>query len=114
MEDCIFCKIGRGEVPAAKVLETDDLIAFDDIKPSAPVHVLIVPKKHIDSAYQVSEEDAELVGKMVILAEKVADKKEIAGRGYRLVFNVGKEGGQVIKHLHLHVLGGRQMAGHDG
>ena len=100
--DCIFCKIIKGEIPSAKVFETDALIAFDDIEPKAKVHILIVPKKHIESVKHLEESDKDLVGEMLFTAKKIAEEKKLLG--YKLVFNVGREGGQVVDHLHLHLL----------
>jgi histidine triad (HIT) family protein len=102
--DCIFCKIINGEIPSAKVLETDEVLAFDDIEPKAKVHVLIVPKKHIESVKHLEEIDKNLVSELVFTAQKIAKEKEL--EGYKLVFNVGREGGQIVDHLHLHLLSG--------
>ncbi|GGI98147.1 histidine triad nucleotide-binding protein [Alicyclobacillus cellulosilyticus] len=109
MSDCIFCKIVQGELPADKVAETDDLLAFRDIRPQAPVHVLIIPKKHIPSAHAVTEEDAPLIGRLHRLAQQVAEQTGVAATGYRLVTNVGTHGQQTVHHLHYHLLGGRQL-----
>lgn len=100
--DCIFCKIIAGEIPSAKVLETDNLVAFNDINPKAKVHVLIVPKKHIESVKTLEASDKELVGEMFLAAKKIAKEKNL--EGYKLIMNVGREGGQLVDHLHLHLV----------
>jgi histidine triad (HIT) family protein len=109
MEECIFCRIVAGELPSDKVLETDDVLAFKDIRPQAPVHILLIPKKHIPSAHHVAPEDAELVGKLHLAAQRVAEQLGIADSGYRLVTNVGTHGQQTVHHLHYHLIGGRQL-----
>ena len=101
---CLFCQIINKEIPATVVYEDEQVIAFNDINPKADVHVLIVPKKHIDSIANLQTEDAELIGYLLLIAQKIADKKGL--KGYKLQFNVGKEGGQIIFHIHLHLLGG--------
>ncbi|HDN98038.1 MAG: histidine triad nucleotide-binding protein [Candidatus Omnitrophota bacterium] len=107
MEDCIFCKIAKGSVSAKVVYEDDEFIAFHDINPQAPVHILIIPKKHIPRLCDT--EDKELLGKMLILANKIAEKMGILEDGYRVVINTNRNAGQTIDHLHLHLLGGRIM-----
>lgn len=102
MEDCIFCKIAKGEIPSAKVFENDKIIAFNDINPKAKIHILIVPKKHIESVKHLEEADKELVGELVLAAQKIAEEKNL--QGYKLVINVGRDGGQLIDHLHLHLM----------
>lgn len=109
-QDCIFCKIASGEIPAKKILETDEIVAFDDINPQAPVHFLVIPKKHIPTLDDLTPQDASLVGKMLYEASKIANEKGIAGDGYRQVINCREAGGQIVHHLHLHILGGRQMS----
>jgi histidine triad (HIT) family protein len=109
MADCVFCKIASGEIPSTKVLETPDLVAFRDIHPAAPVHVLVVPRKHVETADDLAPGDAELVGKMVLAAAEVARKEGVARDGYRLALNCRAAGGQEVFHLHLHLLGGRPM-----
>ncbi len=103
MKDCIFCKITNYEQPTEIIFENDDLVIFPDINPKAPKHFLVVSKKHIDSIKDTKEEDLQLLGKMVLAAKDVARKQDI--NGYKLVFNVGREGGQIIDHIHLHLLG---------
>lgn len=102
--DCVFCKISNKELPANVVYEDDFLIAFEDAKPSAPVHYLMVPKEHIQSIMHLESNHQEIISKLIFTAKKIAEKFNL--KGYKLVFNVGREGGQVIDHLHLHLLGG--------
>lgn len=102
--ECIFCDITQKKKPAEIVAEDPDLMVFKDIRPSAPVHLLIVPKKHIGSVKDIGDADKELVGMLVLKAKHVARNQGL--EGYKLIFNVGKEGGQLIDHLHLHLLGG--------
>jgi len=112
MENCIFCKIVRGEIPSPRVLEGDDFIAIRDINPAAPVHVLVIPRKHVESVAHFEDGDAALAGTLLIAARDVARQEGVAESGYRLVVNTGREGGQTVGHLHVHVIGGRQMTGH--
>ncbi|MCL6549160.1 MAG: histidine triad nucleotide-binding protein [Alicyclobacillus sp.] len=109
MDQCIFCKIVAGELPADKVAETDELLAFRDIRPQAPVHVLLIPKKHIPSAHEISDTDAPLVGALHLMARQVAEQLGVAKDGYRLVTNIGWNAQQTVQHLHYHLLGGRQL-----
>jgi histidine triad (HIT) family protein len=108
-EECIFCKIIAGEVPSNIVYQDEDFLAFRDILPKAPIHVLIIPKTHITSAAELTEGQQNLIGRLIIIAKNLAEKEGIAKKGYRLVINCGSEGGQVVPHLHLHLIGGRQM-----
>jgi histidine triad (HIT) family protein len=108
MSDCLFCKIGSGQIPAKIVMQDDDLLAFDDINPQAPVHVLVIPKRHIGSINDAAGDQA-LLGRLLEAATRVAKQKGIAEGGYRVVANTGRNGGQTVFHLHLHVLGGRPM-----
>ena len=110
MEKCIFCDIAAGKIPADIVYRDEDLLAFRDIHPLAPVHIIIIPEAHISSLAEADERQEGLLGRLILLAAKLAEKEEIALRGYRLVINCGPEGGQVIPHLHLHLLGGRKLA----
>jgi len=106
--DCLFCKIIKKEVPADIVYEDQNFVAFNDINPKAPLHILIVPKKHICSVDYLEDQEKELIGELFLTAKKIAKEQGVSskeGKGYRLVFNVGKEGGQIIEHLHLHLLG---------
>ncbi|MBI4878587.1 MAG: histidine triad nucleotide-binding protein [Planctomycetes bacterium] len=107
--DCVFCRIARGEIPARTVFQDEHLIAFDDIHPAAPVHVLIVPRKHISSLAGASEEDVLLLGRMLLAARDVARARGIEDKGYRVVANTGEHGGQEVFHCHLHVLGGMPL-----
>lgn len=109
--DCIFCKIVKGEIPSKKVFENDKVLAFHDIQPLAPAHVLVIPKKHIASMNEAEEEDRELLGEVLLTAKKVAGELGIADGGYRLINNVGSDGGQVVYHIHVHVLGGEKLGG---
>jgi len=108
-EQCIFCRIVAGEVPSDIVYQDEDFLAFRDISPQAPTYVLIIPKTHITSLAQLTEEQQELAGRLIIIAKKLAEKEGIAKRGYRLVINCGPEGGQLVPHLHLHLIGGRKL-----
>ena len=108
--DCLFCKIIAGEIPSAKVYEDDMVYAFRDISPEAPVHVLIVPKVHITSANDLNDENAAVVGHIFAVAAKIATAEGIADGGYRIVNNCGEDGGQTVKHLHFHMLGGRSLS----
>ena len=104
--NCLFCRIVEGEIPSTKVFEDDRVLAFRDIDPQAPTHILIIPKKHYDS---VMEADPHIVAYMAGVAKKLAVEEGIAEKGFRLVINTGDEGGQSVKHLHMHLLGGRSM-----
>ena len=108
--DCIFCKIIAGEIPTEILYQDEEIIAFRDIKPLAPVHLLIVPRKHIPSLANLTEAETQLIGHMTRVANKLAEEQGIADRGYRLAINIGAEGGQVVPHLHLHLLGGRKLS----
>ena len=105
MSDCIFCKIAAGDIPSSKIYEDDDVIAFKDIHPQAPVHFLIVPKKHIVSLAETQSADEPLLGKMLGLVRKLA-KEQGCDNGFRVIINTGRDGGQEVPHLHIHVLGG--------
>ncbi|WP_199618721.1 histidine triad nucleotide-binding protein [Paenibacillus alkalitolerans] len=107
--DCIFCKIIEGSIPSKKVLETDTVLAFHDIQPAAPVHILIIPKKHIATMNDVEREDLRLLGDIHHAAQQIAEQFGIKERGYRLINNCGPEGGQVVYHLHYHLLGGQKL-----
>ena len=108
---CIFCQIVDGKLPSDIVYQDDEVLAFRDINPRAPVHLLIIPKKHIASLNQLTEKEMPLIGRMVSVASKLAEREGIYESGYRLVINCGKEGGQLVPHLHLHLLGGKQLRG---
>lgn len=111
MEDCIFCKIIKKEAPAEIIYEDEKVLVFKDINPQAPIHFLIIPKKHISGIQEMKEEDIEIVGYMFYIARKIAESLNLNNydRGYRLVFNVGKFAGQSVFHLHLHFLAGRKF-----
>lgn len=108
-KDCLFCRIVSGEIPSDKVYEDDQVTAFKDIRPVAPVHVLVVPKKHITSLAHVEEGDAGLLGHLLVTVSRIAASQGLDRRGYRLVVNTGEEGGQTVGHIHFHLLAGRQM-----
>lgn len=107
--NCLFCSIAQGTIPATVVFEDDDIMAFRDIKPQAPTHILIIPKRHIATINDVSDQDEQLMGQMLLRAKKLAHAEGFSEEGYRLVFNVNSGGGQEVYHIHLHLLGGRQM-----
>jgi histidine triad (HIT) family protein len=110
MEDCIFCKIAAGETQTKFLHQDKEVVAFYDINPSAPTHVLVIPRRHIESLADVEEEDMLLVTRLISVASKLAREGGIAESGYRVVINSGREGGQVVPHLHLHLLGGRKLS----
>lgn len=110
MEECLFCQIAKGEIPSEMVFENDRAVAFRDINPKAPVHILIVPRKHIPTLSAAESKDRELLGELLLVANAIALKEGVAEKGYRVVVNNGPEGGQEVYHLHLHVMGGRQLA----
>jgi histidine triad (HIT) family protein len=107
--DCLFCKIVAREISADVVAETDDALAFRDIAPQAPVHVLVVPKRHVESLGAAADDDVELLGELLLLARDVARREGVDASGFRAVTNTGDEGGQDVRHLHVHVLGGRKL-----
>ena len=109
MENCLFCKIAAGQIPSNKLYEDDTLLAFYDIDPQAPVHFLVIPKQHVDSAACLTENDAALVGHIFAVIAKIAADLNLEN-GYRVVTNVGEDGGQSVKHLHFHVLAKRSLA----
>lgn len=108
MDDCLFCRIIRGEIPAKKVFEDEHTFAFEDINPQAPTHVLVVPKKHVRGLKEASTEHAEMVGRCHLVAAKIARQRGVED-GYRTVVNVGPRAGQSVFHLHVHLLGGRNL-----
>ena len=110
MADCLFCKIARREIPATLVYEDERVVAFNDINPQAPTHVLVVPKRHIASLNEVSTEDDRLLGELVRRASAIAAERGLSAGGYRTVFNTNRDAGQTVFHIHLHLLGGRTMA----
>ena len=109
--DCIFCKIIAGQIPSDVIYTDDKVVAFRDINPMAPVHLLIIPREHILSLNDVTEQQTTLVGHMVQVAKQLAKQHGIATKGYRVVINTGSQGGQVVQHLHMHLLGGRELTG---
>lgn len=109
MSDCIFCKIAAREMESDIVLETETVVAFRDINPQAPTHILLIPKKHIPKIAETTRDDQDLLGDLIITARNLAEEEGIAESGYRLVFNNGAHAGQDVFHIHLHLLGGRQM-----
>lgn len=109
MSDCLFCKIAAKTIPAKLVHEDDRAVAFDDINPQAPAHTLVIPRRHVASVAELNEADAGLLGHLLLVGNQVAKQKGIAEGGYRLVVNTGRNGGQTVFHLHLHLLGGRPM-----
>jgi histidine triad (HIT) family protein len=110
VNDCLFCKILAGDVPATTVLETERTYAFRDINPTAPTHVLVIPRDHIENAAVVDANHGEVLAEMLTTARAVAEADGVLDGGYRLVFNVGRDSGNTVPHLHLHVIGGRGMA----
>ena len=109
--DCIFCKIVQREIPSDIVFEDDELLAYNDISPQAPIHVLIIPKQHIATVNDLEAEHAGLIGRMVLRAQALALDFGIAEDGYRLILNCNAQGGQTVYHIHLHLMGGRQLKG---
>ncbi|MCR6544939.1 histidine triad nucleotide-binding protein [Dehalobacterium formicoaceticum] len=114
MMDCIFCKIINKEIPSQIVYEDKDIFAFKDINPRAPVHILIIPKRHIPDISQIEPEDADLIGRIHVAAVKIAQEAGIAEQGYRLVNNCKENGGQEVYHLHFHLIGGRKLGAFAG
>ena len=108
--DCIFCKIAAGELPSDRIYEDEVCVAFRDINPQAPVHVLVIPKTHLGNLASLGESDAELTGKLLLASAKVAEQEGLLPGGYRVVANVGEDAGESVPHLHWHVLGGRPLA----
>ncbi len=109
MSECIFCKIINGDIPAKKIYEDDDIIAFNDINPVAPIHILVIPKKHISSLAELKLEDEKLIGKIYTVINRIAKQQEFIKSGYRVIVNCGENGGQEVMHLHFHVLAGKKL-----
>jgi histidine triad (HIT) family protein len=107
--DCIFCKIANGEIKSNLVYQDETAVAFPDINPKAPVHLLIIPRKHIEYIADLTVDEEKLMGHLVSIANKLAQQEGVSESGYRLVINCGLQGGQVVPHIHIHLLGGRQM-----
>jgi histidine triad (HIT) family protein len=112
--DCIFCQIAAGKIPGEILHQDEEVIAFRDINPQAPVHLVIIPKKHIPSLAHLPEAESTLIGDMVNVANQLAREEGIAEAGYRLAINCGEQGGQAVPHLHMHLLGGRRLSGKLG
>lgn len=111
-ERTIFSRIIDGEIPGTFVYQDEHLVAIRDINPAAPTHVLVIPRKPIPSLAQLEEEDAELAGRLLLAVRRIAEQEGLAERGYRVVINTGDEGGQTVPHLHVHIMGGKQLTGH--
>ncbi len=109
MDDCLFCKIAKGEIPANKVYEDDDVLAFYDINPVAAIHILVIPKKHIASIAHMEKQDEALVGKIYGIINKIAEEKGFKEKGFKVIVNCGKDGGQEVMHIHFHVLAGENL-----
>lgn len=108
-ENCLFCKIIRGEIPSSKVYEDEEILAFKDINPAAPIHVLVIPKKHIASLADMEDEDEKIISKIYKVINEIAEKQGVKEKGYRVIVNCGKDGGQEVGHLHFHLLAGKQL-----
>lgn len=107
--DCIFCKIINGEIPANIIYQDDCVIAFDDINPKAPIHKLIVPRKHIETLNDLTEDNVDLIGSMILASKKIAKDLNIIDKGYRIIINCNKDAGQEVFHIHMHLLGGKVL-----
>jgi histidine triad (HIT) family protein len=107
--ECVFCKIASGEIPTALLYEDEDVVVFPDINPITPIHLLVIPRKHITSLADITDEDIRLIGKMTRVANQVAREQGIAENGYRITINSGADSGQIIFHLHMHLMGGRRL-----
>lgn len=109
MKDCLFCKIINGEIPSEKVYEDEEILAFKDIQPAAPIHILVIPKKHITSLAHLEKEDEKVVGKIYTVINEIAEKQGFKEDGYRVIVNCGENGGQEVMHLHFHLLAGKKL-----
>lgn len=109
MEDCLFCKIIKGEISSSKVYEDDKILAFNDINPAAPIHILVIPKKHITSLAHMEKGDEVIVGKIYEVINKIAEEQGFKSSGYRVIVNCGKDAGQEVMHLHFHILAGAKF-----
>ena len=109
MEDCIFCKIIKREIPSEIVYEDEKVIAFNDINPAAPIHILVIPKKHIETLLDISEEDSSLIAYIYQIINKIAEEKGFDKKGFRVITNCGEDSGQEVKHIHFHVLAGKKL-----
>ena len=112
--DCIFCNIVAGKIPSDIVYQDEEVIAFHDINPQSPVHMLVIPRKHFTSLNDLTYKEKPLMGRIIATANRLAKEEGIAESGYRLVINCGRQGGQLVPHLHLHIMGGRQLSGQLG
>lgn len=110
MEDCIFCKINEKKIPATIIFENEEILAFRDISPQAPSHILIIPKVHINNLNELEDKHGELMGKLILQAKNIAKQENLDEKGYRLVLNCKEDGGQTVDHIHIHLLGGRGMS----
>lgn len=108
-EKCIFCKIIQGEIPSSKVYEDEEVLAFNDINPAAPIHILLIPKKHITSLAEMENGDEKIIAKIYKIINEIAEKQGFKENGYRVIVNCGKDGGQEVGHLHFHLLAGKQL-----
>lgn len=109
MEDCIFCKIIKKEIPSEIVYEDEEIIAFKDINPAAPIHILVIPKKHISSIIDMKKEDEAIIGRIYSVINKIAEDIGIKEKGFRVILNCGEDGGQEVKHIHFHLLAGKKL-----
>ena len=109
MSDCIFCKIINGEIPSEKVYEDDEVLAFKDINPVAPIHILVIPKKHITNLLEVKEENSYLIGKCYIAINKIVKELKIEKDGFRVIVNCGENAGQAVMHIHFHLIAGKKL-----
>ena len=109
MEDCTFCKIIKGEIPSKKVYEDEEVVCFNDVNPSAPIHILVVPKKHIETLLDVSEEDSKVISHIYQVINKIANDMGFSKSGFRVIANCGKDSGQEVMHIHFHVLAGKKL-----
>ncbi|MAM64695.1 MAG: histidine triad nucleotide-binding protein [Candidatus Marinimicrobia bacterium] len=110
MDECLFCNIVNKNIPCDKLIENDSIIAFRDINPQAPIHILIIPKKHISTINDLKHDDSILIGEMFLIAKELAQVENINNSGFRMVFNCNEDGGQTVFHIHLHLLGGRKLS----
>ena len=108
-ENCVFCKIIKGEIPSNKVYEDNEILAFKDINPAAPIHVLVIPKKHIKSLAEMEDGEEKIIAKIYKVINKIAEKQDFKEKGYRVIVNCGKDGGQDVEHLHFHLLAGKEL-----
>ena len=109
--DCIFCKIINKEIPSNVVYEDEEILAFKDIAPQAPIHIVVIPKKHIEKITQINKEDEKIIGRIYSVINKIAEEQGIADEGFRVIINCGENGGQEVKHIHFHLLGGKKLGG---